>query len=44
LDGSGFDRLLIGGSLNGPPGGILTVRQRMARLQALARREKLLRK
>jgi hypothetical protein len=35
---------LVGGSLNGPPGGILTVRQRMARLQALARREKLLRK
>jgi len=44
LDGSGFDRLLIGGSLNGPPHGILTVRQRMARLQALARRDKLLRK
>ncbi len=44
LDGSGFDRLLIGGSPDAPPRQILTVRQRMARLQALARREKLLRK
>ena len=44
LDGSGFDRLLIGGNLDAPPRQILTVRQRMARLQASARREKLLRK
>jgi uncharacterized protein YcbK (DUF882 family) len=44
LDGSGFDRLLIGGGLNAPPRRILTVRQRMARLQALARRDMLLRK
>jgi uncharacterized protein YcbK (DUF882 family) len=44
LDGSGFDRLLIGGSLDAPPRRILTVRQRMARLQALARRDMLQRK
>jgi uncharacterized protein YcbK (DUF882 family) len=44
LDDAGFDRLLIGGSLDAPPRQILTVRQRIARLRALARQEMLLRR
>jgi uncharacterized protein YcbK (DUF882 family) len=44
LDGAGFDRLLAGGSLAAQPRQILTVRQRLARLQALARQEMLLRR
>jgi uncharacterized protein YcbK (DUF882 family) len=44
LDGTDFDRLLIGGRLNSQPRGILTVRQRMARLRALARQQMLARR
>ena len=43
LDGD-FDPLLIAGDLGGQPRGILTVRQRMARLRALARQEMLARR
>jgi uncharacterized protein YcbK (DUF882 family) len=43
LDGD-FDPLLIAGDLGGQPRGIPTVRQRMARLRALARKEMLARR
>ena len=43
LDGD-FDSLLIAGDLSAQPRGILTVRQRMARLHALARQEMLARR
>jgi uncharacterized protein YcbK (DUF882 family) len=44
LDGADFDRLLAGGSLAVQPRQILTVRQRLARLRALAHQEMLLRR
>lgn len=44
LDGGGYERLLIGGRVYAQPRGIPTVRQRMARLRALARQEMLLRR
>jgi len=43
LDGD-FDSLLIAGDLSAQPRGILTVRQRLARLRALARQEMLARR
>ena len=43
LDGD-FDSLLIAGDLSAQPRGILSVRQRMARLRALARQEMLARR
>ena len=44
LDGADFEQLLMVGDLSAPPRGILTVRQRMARLRALAHQEMLLRR
>jgi uncharacterized protein YcbK (DUF882 family) len=44
LDGADFEQLLMARDLSAPPRGILTVRQRMARLRALAHQEMLLRR